>query len=110
MRSAVKHTGSDLRFFDLFGPTDLEQFERAHHDDQTPLERLCDMSPMVSHPHPLQIEAWRRMGSDERTRLGIALRAQVRRWKTSALRTQHADWSEARLSRELALIYLRGNT
>jgi hypothetical protein len=68
------------------------------------------MTPMESHPHPLQIDAWRRMGPDARTRLGIALRAQVRRWKTSALRAQHADWSEARLSRELAVIYLRGNT
>lgn len=50
------------------------------------------------------------MGADGRTQLGIALRAQVRRWKQSALRAQHPEWTEVRLARELALIYLRGNT
>lgn len=66
---------------------------------------------MNSHdeiPDLRQIEAWRRMGVDGRTRCGQALRQQVRRWKLSALRAQHPDWSEPQLARELALIYLRG--
>lgn len=68
------------------------------------------MPTLAERPHPLQIEAWRQMGADRRTQYGVALRAQVRRWKTAALRAQHPDWSETQILRELALIYLRENT
>ena len=68
------------------------------------------MPSFAERPHPLQIEAWRKMGADQRSQSGVALRAQVRRWKSAALRAQHPDWSEAQVLRELALIYLRGNT
>jgi hypothetical protein len=68
------------------------------------------MNNASNHPHPLQIEAWRRMGANGRSQMGIALRAQVRRWKRDALRAQHPDWPDERVQREIALIYLRGNT
>lgn len=61
-------------------------------------------------PHPLQVAAWRAMGASRRSELAADLRRQARGWKRSALRTQHPDWSEADLGRELARIYLRGNT
>jgi hypothetical protein len=61
-------------------------------------------------PHALQIQAWRMMGGAGRTRLGIELRRQARRWKLAALRSQHPDWAEDRVRAELAKIYLRGRT
>ena len=61
-------------------------------------------------PHPLQVAAWRAMGAAGRSELAAALRRQVRGWKRDALRTQHPDWTEVQLERELARIYLRGNT
>jgi hypothetical protein len=67
-------------------------------------------APADDRPHPLQIEAWRAMGPAGRTRMGIELRENVRRWKHDALRRQHPEWSESHLLSELAKIYLRGNT
>ena len=58
-------------------------------------------------PHPLQIQAWRAMGAEGRTHLGIQLRRNARRWKLTSLRTQHPDWDEDRLRAELAQIFLR---
>jgi hypothetical protein len=69
-----------------------------------PLDRERD------RPHPAQIQAWRTMGAAARSRVGVELRRQARRWKLSALRTQHPDWSDERLRAELAKIYLRGRT
>ena len=60
--------------------------------------------------HPIQVQAWRKMGASGRTQLGIALRRDARRWKFAALRAQHPDWSEARLLDELKQVYLRGTT
>ena len=60
-------------------------------------------------PHPLQVQAWRRMGATGRSQMAADLRRQVRGWKTEALRAQHPEWSGERLRRELALIYRRGN-
>ena len=50
------------------------------------------------------------MGSAGRTRLGIEFRRKARRWKLSALRAQHPDWTEERARTELAKIYLRERT
>lgn len=61
-------------------------------------------------PHPVQVEAWKKMGASRRAELGAELRRKVRGWKKDALRTQHPDWTEEHLERELAQIYLRGNT
>jgi hypothetical protein len=60
-------------------------------------------------PHPLQIAAWRAMGSARRTQMGIQLRAKARRWKLAGLRAQHPEWSEERLRIEVVKIY-RGCT
>lgn len=61
-------------------------------------------------PHALQIEAWRRLGETGRLELAAQLRRKVRGWKGDALRLQHPDWSEDRVRRELARLYLCGNT
>jgi hypothetical protein len=61
-------------------------------------------------PHPLQVAAWQKMGASGRAQLGVELRRKVRGWKRDALRAQQPEWTEDRLQRELAEIYLRGNT
>ena len=61
-------------------------------------------------PHPVQVAAWKKMGPSGRAELGAELRRKVRGWKRDALKTQHPDWTEERLQRELAQIYLRGHT
>ncbi len=50
------------------------------------------------------------MGSSGRSELAAELRRKARRWKREALRTQHPAWTEQRINRELADIYLRGHT
>jgi len=70
-----------------------------------------DPAPLPDNfPHPLQIEAWRKLGASGRSQLGMDLRRQVRGWKLAALRQQHPAWSEERVQLELAQLYLRGNT
>jgi hypothetical protein len=75
----------------------------------SPLNRDSALTADREHdrPHPLQIEAWRTMGAAGRTHLGIQLRRQARRWKLSALRAQHPDFTDTQLRAELAQIYLR---
>ncbi len=78
----------------------------------SPLNRDFALTADREHdrPHPLQIEAWRALGATGRSHLGIQLRRQARRWKLSALRTQHPDWHDIQLRAELAQIYLRERT
>lgn len=61
-----------------------------------PLDREQD------RPNPRQIDAWRKLGAEGRTALGIRLRRQARRWKLDALRARHPTWSDAELRTELA--------
>jgi len=61
-------------------------------------------------PHHLQVKAWREMGASGRSELAAGLRRKVRGWKRDALRAQHPAWPDERIERELALIYLHGNT
>jgi hypothetical protein len=70
-----------------------------------PLETL-----VIDGPHPLQVKAWREMGGSGRSELAAELRRKARGWKRDALRAQNPAWSDERLERELAGIYLRGNT
>ena len=67
-------------------------------------------SSIADAPHPVQVQAWRAMGETGRSLLAADLRRQARGWKREALRAQHPDWTGERLERELARIYLRGNT
>jgi len=60
--------------------------------------------------HPAQVAAWRRMGAIGRSRLGMQLRRDVRRWKIGALRTQHPDWSEEQLWSAVRALYSRERT
>lgn len=69
------------------------------------------LAPLHSDaPHPLQVAAWQKMGGTGRSELAAGLRRQVRQWKREALRAQNPGWAEERVDRELAAIYLRGNT
>jgi hypothetical protein len=67
------------------------------------------MSSTADTPHPVQVQAWRKMGASARSQLGIDLRRNVRLWKLAALRAQHPDWPEQRLREELTRIFLHGN-
>lgn len=67
-------------------------------------------SPISDAPHPLQVKAWREMGGAGRLALAAELGRKVRVWKRDALRGQNPTWSAERVERELAWIYLRGNT
>jgi hypothetical protein len=75
-------------------------------DPSLPAASPADADAMI---HPLQIRAWQKMGAAGRSELSIQLRRQVRRWKQDALRAQHPDWTDDRLRRELARLYLRGS-
>ena len=66
--------------------------------------------PVSDAPHPLQVKAWREMGGAGRLALAVELGRKVRMWKRDALRGQNPTWSAERVERELAWIYLRGNT
>jgi hypothetical protein len=67
-------------------------------------------APISDAPHPLQVKAWREMGGEGRLALAVELGRKVRTWKRDALRGQNPTWSAERVERELAWIYLRGNT
>jgi hypothetical protein len=76
-------------------------------DLPVPMARPCDADATI---HPLQVRAWQRLGASGRSELAMQLRRQVRRWKQDALRAQHPDWTDDRLRRELARLYLRGSS
>jgi hypothetical protein len=65
---------------------------------------------LLDAPHPLQVKAWREMGGSGRSELAAELRRKARGWKRDALRAQNPTWPAERLDREVARIYLRGNT
>jgi len=67
-------------------------------------------SQIADAPHPLQVKAWQKMGGSGRLALAVELGRKVRAWKRDALRGQNPTWSAERVERELAWIYLRGNT
>jgi len=69
---------------------------------------VCGTVHSSETPHSIQVNAWRKLGAEGRTQLGIALRRDARRWKLAALRSRHPDWPEARLREELKQVYLRG--
>jgi hypothetical protein len=78
--------------------------------EETP-QVLSMPAPLVfDGPHPLQVKAWREMGGSGRSELAAELRRKARGWKRDALRAQNPTWSDERLERELAGIYLRGHT
>jgi hypothetical protein len=61
-------------------------------------------------PHARQIEAWRHLGETGRIELAAQLQRKVRGWKADALRQQHPDWAEDRVRREVARLFICGNT
>ncbi len=50
------------------------------------------------------------MGAAARSLMAAELRRKARGWKRDGLRAQHPDWTDDRIEREIAKIYLRGNT
>lgn len=75
----------------------------------SPVNALTE-SQISDAPHPLQVKAWQKMGGSGRLALAVELGRKVRAWKRDALRGQNPTWSAERVERELAWIYLRGNT
>ena len=59
---------------------------------------------------PEQIAILRAMPGERRLRLAERLYWSARKLKIAGLRAQHPDWPNERVQREIALIYLRGNT
>jgi len=66
--------------------------------------------PISDAPHALQVKAWQAMGGAGRSEMAAELRRKARGWKRDALRAQYPAWPIERIDRELAQIYLRGNT
>jgi hypothetical protein len=56
-------------------------------------------------PSPQQIEALRRMTPEQRWRAAHRLYWTMRRHKTAFLRSQHPDWSDARLAAEVRELF-----
>jgi len=74
--------------------------------------RPCQSVPVLPDEltSPEQFEAFRRMTPQRRLALGESLYWSAREWKAAWLRAQHADWSEAQISREVTRIFLHART
>jgi len=59
---------------------------------------------------PEQFEAFRRMTPQRRLALGESLYWSAREWKAVGLRSQHPDWSEAQVAREVTRVFLHART
>ena len=59
---------------------------------------------------PEQIESFPRMTFERRLALAEQLYWSAREWKAAWLRAQHADWSEAQVSREVTRIFRHART
>ncbi len=57
-----------------------------------------------------QIESFRRMTPERRLALAEQLYWSAREWKAAWLRTQHADWPEERVRREVTRIFLHARS
>ncbi|HSU16130.1 MAG TPA: hypothetical protein VLK66_18620 [Longimicrobium sp.] len=63
--------------------------------------RHSDTSPEV---HRLQIERLRKMTGEERIRIAFKLSNFMRRSAASRIRTEHPDWTERQVKRELVRV------
>jgi hypothetical protein len=61
-------------------------------------------------PSPEQLAIYRRMTPERRLALAEGLYWTARRMKTAWLRSQHADWSEARVLQEVTRIFSNART
>jgi hypothetical protein len=59
---------------------------------------------------PEQIEAFRRMPPERRLALAEGLYWSARELKAAWLRSQHTDWSEAQVAREVTRIFLHARS
>jgi len=59
---------------------------------------------------PEQIESFRCMTPERRLALAEQLYWSAREWKAAWLRTQHADWSEEQVRREVTRIFLHARS
>ena len=58
---------------------------------------LLDTSPDIE---ARQVEIWRRIGGEERVRLGFEMSQMVRNLTKARIREEHPDWSEQQVVRE----------
>jgi len=61
-------------------------------------------------PSPEQIAALRKMTPAKRLALAEQLYWSAREWKATWLRSQHADWSEEQVQREVTHIFRHART
>jgi hypothetical protein len=59
---------------------------------------------------PEQIASFRRMTPQRRLALAEQLYWSAREWKAAGLRTQHADWPEERVAREVTRLFAHART
>ncbi len=59
---------------------------------------------------PEQFEAFRRMSPERRLALAEQLYWSARELKAAGLRTQHADWTEEQVAREVTRIFLHARS
>jgi len=59
---------------------------------------------------PEQIESFRRMPPERRLALAEGLYWSARKLKAAWLRSQHTDWSEAQVAREVTRIFLHARS
>jgi len=58
---------------------------------------LLDTTPDIE---ARQVEVWRRIGGEERVRLGFEMSQMVRNLTKTRIRKEHPDWSERQVVRE----------
>ncbi len=58
---------------------------------------LLDTTPDIE---ARQVEVWRRIGGEERVRLGFEMSQMVRNLTKARIRKEHPDWSEQQVARE----------
>ena len=60
--------------------------------------------------HPEQIKALRKMSLERRAEIALGFIRSIRRMKAAALRTQHPEWSEQQVARELRRLTLHARS
>lgn len=66
--------------------------------------------PPLDLPDPAQMEIWKKMSIEEKCELFCSIQRQARDMKHAMLKHQHPEWSEEKIKREIAHIFLHATT
>jgi hypothetical protein len=66
--------------------------------------------PHLDLPDPAQMEIWKKMSIEEKCELFCSIQRQAREMKHAMLKHQHPEWSEEKIKREIAHIFLHATT